>query len=157
MLELLKQNDTDFCKKIRKFNVEYDGSEITNNEIQEEQENQKIQTFVEIRCLGVEDLWKIKFEKVKDFVVKNNKLPSSSSKELEERTLGGWLSRQNKNYKTQISFMKLGSQVRDDFEKFRQEHENLFFSDDELWNIHSNELNLFIEKYNKLPSKHSED
>ena len=95
-------------------------------------------------------------EKVKIFIVLNNKLPSTHSKDKEEKRLGQWIATQNKRCK-QGKGVVGNETYRREFENLKLTYPYLFFTDDELWTFTMNEVKNFKNKYNKLPSSTSND
>jgi hypothetical protein len=51
-------------------------------------------------------IWLNTFEKVKKYIDNNNKKPSAMSKNSNIKTLGYWISTQQKKYKNKIEIMK---------------------------------------------------
>ena len=56
--------------------------------------------------LSNKDEWKQKLKYLKKFIDKNGKTPSEKRKDKDEKTLGGWLSHQKKNFKNQTQIME---------------------------------------------------
>jgi len=50
--------------------------------------------------------WKENFQKVSEYIEKNNKRPSASSKDKDTKILGSWISTQIQNYKNRKKIMK---------------------------------------------------
>jgi superfamily II DNA or RNA helicase len=93
-LELLKQEDIEFHKKIRVASGEYDNTE-KYMEVVEEKTEQLIE-FVKVKCLT---LWEIRrLEWVKHFV-KLGKAPTESSKDSDESRSATWQSHMRTKYK----------------------------------------------------------
>ena len=53
-----------------------------------------------------EELWYESFNKVKDYIIVNEKRPSEINKDNEIKKLGKWISHQVTNYKTKKEIMK---------------------------------------------------
>ena len=82
-----------------------------NNEKSMQDENRKkiweefLEDYKEYLKDG-EEIWYDNFEKLKSFIELNKKLPSSTSKNKEEKYLGKWLDHQKQNYKNNQHGMK---------------------------------------------------
>jgi superfamily II DNA or RNA helicase len=103
-----------------------------------------------------DEIWYEKFEKIKEFIDENKKRPSEKSKNKEEKQLGGWMSHQNKNYKTKTKSMndpekyKLWTQFSEDYEEYLKTNDNIWYDKFE-------ELKIFIKNNKKKPSRNSEN
>ena len=56
--------------------------------------------------VSVDDKWDINFELLKEFINENKKMPSSRSKNEDEKFIGSWLNTQNNNHKNRTQGMK---------------------------------------------------
>jgi ribosomal RNA-processing protein 8 len=56
--------------------------------------------------LTFDEIWFIKFEELKEYLINNKKSPSNKSKNKEEKTIGGWFSNQKQHYKNKNNSMK---------------------------------------------------
>jgi hypothetical protein len=90
-----------------------------------------------------------RYDKLKEFVEKNSRLPSSYSKNKEEESLGNWC----QNHK---SYYKRGKLSQERI-KLLEEIPNWFWKQDEKWIQNCNNLKKFVEINNKLPSDHSKN
>jgi superfamily II DNA or RNA helicase/ribosomal protein S17E len=97
------------------------------------------------------ELWYDKFNLVKDYVIKNNILPSKESKDDNTKILGNWIGSQKSKYKKNIEIMK-NEQIKKEWEEFIEKYSDLFKTYEEIWNENLVKLEEFINKYNKLPS-----
>jgi len=88
---------------------------------------------------------------VKKYIDKHNKRPSESSKEQNIKKLGKWISHQQENYKNKSQIMK-NKEIRKKWEKFVEEYEKYFMTNEELWEKILNEVKKYIDKHNKRPS-----
>jgi superfamily II DNA or RNA helicase/predicted small secreted protein len=103
-----------------------------------------------------DEKWDSSFDKTVQFIEENNKLPTSISKNKDEKILGSWLSSQQKNYKKNEGTMK-NEDVRKKYEDFIEKYKEYFESNDEKWDSSRDKTVQFIEENNKLPSKYSKN
>jgi len=97
-----------------------------------------------------EDIWLDKFENIKLYIQKHNKLPSDSDNNNQDKILAQWLGTQNKNFKNNKGFMKIHC-LKEKWIKFKEEFKNLFMTHDEIWKNHIETVEDYIAKHNKLP------
>ena len=97
------------------------------------------------------ELWKTNFEKVKEYININNKLPSTSNENIEIKQLAEWLIRQQYNYKREKNIMK-SQTIRKKYKDFIEEYKEYFISNEELWNIKLEKIKKYAYENNKLPS-----
>jgi superfamily II DNA or RNA helicase len=98
-----------------------------------------------------QEKWFDNFDKVKNYIFQNNKLPSKHDKDDKIMKLGIWISRQNQNYRKQDDLMKYDN-IRKIWDEFIGMNYVLFKSNEEVWYDKLNELKTYIENHNKLPS-----
>ena len=70
--------------------------------------NNKFKAFLETYkeyFISNEEIWNEKLEKVKKYIDENKNRPSAADKDKEIKTLGTWISTQQKNYKTKTNIM----------------------------------------------------
>jgi superfamily II DNA or RNA helicase len=103
-----------------------------------------------------EELWKYNLEEIINYINKNNKLPSTKSKDKEERFLGIWLGTQKQNYKNNRDIMKYEN-IRNLWEHFIEQYKQYFIANEELWKYNLEEIINYINKNNKLPTKTSKN
>jgi superfamily II DNA or RNA helicase len=103
-----------------------------------------------------DEKWYEKFEKLKEFIDEFNRRPRSDSKNIHEKKIGGWMSRQNDNYKNKNKNMndKIKYNL---WKQFLEEYDKYFKSVDELWYENFDELTKFINAYKKRPSVNTID
>jgi len=97
------------------------------------------------------DIWNNKYDELIEYMKENNKLPTSHSKNTEIKKLGYWVSAQKEKYKKKTKIMK-NEEIYDKWTEFREEYEQLFWSNDDIWNNKYDELVEYIKEYKKLPS-----
>ena len=93
--------------------------------------------------------WNENKNKVIDYVKEYNILPSQIDKYDEIKKLGKWISHQKINYKNNEWIMKK------EWEKFMNDYEELFKTNEELWNENKNKVIDYFKENNILPSSHS--
>ena len=106
--------------------------------------------------LSNEEIWQNNLEKLETYIQENNKLPTDRNKDPEIRALGVWLANQKRNYNKKSEIMK-NNEIRIKWEEFIQDHEDLFLSNEEIWQNNLEKLETYIQENNKLPSKHNTD
>jgi hypothetical protein len=97
-------------------------------------------------------------QQVKSFMNENNKRPSSTSKNADEKRLGYWFNNQQKNYKNQKYSMKYESQ-RQIWNTFREDKKfkQYFIEVDDQWYITLQQVKCFIDENDKRPSRYSKN
>ena len=108
--------------------------------------------------LSSEEKWIIKFNKVIDFINNNNKSPSYSSKNIEEKILGSWLSKQFKSYEqktqtfTNIKIVKIWE------EKSNDDKYNFYFMNrKQKWLYKLDKVKKFIQEHKRIPKRNKND
>jgi superfamily II DNA or RNA helicase len=101
-----------------------------------------------------EELWNENLNEVINYIKENNKLPSSSDKNINIKSLGSWIIRQKDIYKNNTQIMKLNNEIKIKWEEFMKEYNQYFKTNEELWNENLNEVINYIKENNKIPSKH---
>ena len=104
-----------------------------------------------------EELWINNLEKVKEYILENNKLPSRSSKNINISKIANWIHTQEKNYKNNDNIMKINEEIRNQWEEFIERYKELFKSNKEIWIDNLKKLEEYILKNNKLPSSKSKE
>ena len=98
-----------------------------------------------------DDKWFQKFEDVKTYMNVNNKRPTRSSKNIEEKLLGTWITNQMTNYKNKLQGMN--TEMRYNlFTQFLEEYKEYLLTDYEIWYNQLEEVKIFIHKNNKSPA-----
>jgi superfamily II DNA or RNA helicase len=101
-------------------------------------------------------VWDNKFYELKEFIDKNNKKPTSDSKQKNEKTLGQWLQAQMNYYKNKDSGMK-NEERYDLWSNFLEDYKELFISDDEKWDDNFKKLKEYLIINKKLPRQKSDN
>ena len=159
--KLPSQNDKDNnIKKLGNWISNQKDNYKNNEYIMKNKENKKIwEQFIE----KYKELFKTKIEfwnenliKLEDYINKYNKLPSSESKDKNIKYLGCWLSHQKDTYNNNELIMK-NEEIKKQWEEFIKKYIYLFKTTKELWIDNFKQLEEYINKYNKLPSKNNKD
>ena len=102
MLSLLKESDPEFHTKLRILNGSYDA--VGKKESVEKSAVQlgDLQKYVEVRCLSNDEVWEMKYNEMVKFWEENKRKPIYSSKDKNEKRLGGWISDQITKYNKEI-------------------------------------------------------
>jgi superfamily II DNA or RNA helicase len=77
-LQLLKENDIDFIKKIHIINCNYDKQNEEKEVIKEK--NKKLVEFINIKCMSLNEIWQMKYDLLIEYVKKYNKIPTAKEK-----------------------------------------------------------------------------
>jgi superfamily II DNA/RNA helicase len=103
-----------------------------------------------------EEIWSSNLEKIIKYINENHKLPSSSSKNKEIKSLASWLSSQKKNYKIRKEIMK-NDIIYNKFTEFIEKYKDYLLSNEEIWINNLEKVIKYINKNNKTPSHGSKD
>jgi hypothetical protein len=103
-----------------------------------------------------EEGWYNNLEQVKKYIDENHKRPSSRDNNKEIKKLGNWLSNQQNNYIDKKQIMKNNS-IYLKWTEFISDikYKIYFMTNIEIWYINFKKIKLYIDEYNKRPSKHS--
>ena len=103
-----------------------------------------------------DEIWYKKLEQVKEYIDKNNKLPSKLLKEDNIKKLGYWIINQKTNFKNKKCIMK-NKEIYNEWIKFNDEYKEYFTTNIELWYNNLEKIKKYINENNKLPSSKSKD
>jgi hypothetical protein len=105
-----------------------------------------------------DEVWYDNFEKVKKFIDKESKRPSSESKNQNEKYLGKWIQHQSHNYNKKTYIMK-DENIQECWKKFisNKKYKEYFMSNEDAWYDNLEKVKEFINIYHKRPSSHSEN
>ena len=106
--------------------------------------------------MDFEEKWYDDLRKTTEFVIENGKIPSSTSKNKEEKRLGYWISHQKKNYKN--NSMK-DETIRKVWEEFVNDErwKGLFMDSEEKWYDDFSKTKEFVIENGKIPSRTSKN
>jgi L-rhamnose mutarotase len=103
-----------------------------------------------------EEIWCNNLEKVKEYIYKNKKRPSSESKDTEVRKLGRWTFSQKTNYKNN-TFSMNNKEIKEKWEEFCEEYSEYLMTNEEIWYDTLEKVKEYIYKNKKKPSEYSKD
>ena len=105
-----------------------------------------------------EEIWLENFNKLKDYINKNNKKPTHESKDVLEHKLGVWLSGTNQNYKKEKCILK-NENIKKIWTDFitSKEYKKYFDDNISIWKSKLILLKDYINKNNKKPSQVDKD
>jgi superfamily II DNA or RNA helicase len=106
--------------------------------------------------MSYEETWKDTLEKIKKYIDENDKRPSSTDKNKEIKSLGSWLSDQQKNYKKKTRLMKDAS-IRILYEEFLEQYQKYTMSSEESWKDNLEKVKKYINENEKIPNKRDKD
>lgn len=103
-----------------------------------------------------EESWKNNYEKIKEYIQQHNKLPSSSNKDKEIRSLGKFLDEQKVSYKEvekrKNRLMNTNPEIKSLWESLIREHHHLFKSATEAWFDNLELAEKYISENKKTPA-----
>lgn len=112
--------------------------------------------FYKIFNVNLKKNWYEMLRKVKDYIDKNEKKPSSSDRDPEIKALGRWLIQQQQKYSSRKKIMNL-SDIRLSWEKFFEEYSKYFKTNKDNWYITLEKVKCYINENHKRPSNKDED
>ncbi len=98
-----------------------------------------------------EEGWINKLNKVKEYIDVNNKRPSQQDKDKNIKVLGGWISNQQKKYKTKKEIMS-EPHIYSEWTHFIEKYKEYFLSNVEYWQQNLESVKEYIDQNNKRPS-----
>jgi superfamily II DNA or RNA helicase len=147
-LQLLKENDIDFIKKIHVINSNYDkqNEDIGVVEIA----NKDLIKFINVTCVSVNEMWEMKYNMLVEYVHINKKTPTFEEK-YKNINIGQWFRYQKKkiNSNEDEIYVKMSKNiiVKECLDKYLKKEKNLTFDET---------LEIFFEYVNlnkKIPTK----
>jgi len=105
-----------------------------------------------------EEEWYLNLNKVKEYMDRENKRPSSEDKDNEIKKLGKWIGTNTTNYKKKQNNMK-NEEIRTSWEEFTTDdrYYNYFTSNEEEWYFNLNKVKEYIDRENKRPYSEDKD
>ena len=107
--------------------------------------------------LDDEEKFRTRLDEVEEYIKKEGKTPSSTSKDKAVKSLGAFIGNQKKNYKKKKRGMSEGDPRREIWEAFMEKYPRYFISDEEAYKIKLAEVEEYIKKEGKTPSAGSKD
>ena len=97
------------------------------------------------------DAWRNTLETVDEYIVANNKRPSSTDKNKDIKTLANWIQSQLKNY-AKSEYIMSDPEIRKEWEQFVEKHKEHFMSNEAAWRQMLIKVDEYIVANNKRPS-----
>lgn len=116
----------------------------------------KYKIYLEYDKESLEEKWVNKLNEVKLYIDKNKTKPSRTSTNKEIKSLGIWINRQQNNYRDKKCIMKI-EHIRTLWDKFIDDYQEYFLSNEEQWYINIDKLKNYIDIYKSRPSSRNED
>jgi hypothetical protein len=98
-----------------------------------------------------EEIWKYNFDKVKQYIDENNKLPPYHKTSNKFISLAKWISEQQQNFKHNERIMQDKS-IRKQWEEFLIKYQSHFLTNEEIWKQKLTKVEEYIIINNTLPS-----
>ena len=104
------------------------------------------------------ELWRTRLKQVKEFIDENNKRPTRTEKDNNEKQFGSWISKQLQKAKNRTEIMK-EQEIYDEWENFINDdkYSNYMLDNIDLWKRKLKEVKQFINENNKRPFEKSKD
>ena len=152
----IKEYDDYIKDKFKIIGCDYERNYNKKDKDYDEYDIQLLNRYTVNAVVYVNNTWYEKLEKVKQWIVDNNKRPNTRSKEQLEKQYGIWILTQQKNYKKQAQAMK-DKDKRELWEEFIKENKEIMMDNDEKWYDIYEKVNQWIIDNNKRPNKRSKE
>jgi superfamily II DNA or RNA helicase len=96
--------------------------------------------------------WEEKLAMAEEYIKEYGMLPTIHNKDKYISSLYGWISNHRYKYKNNKGIMK-NKNIKVLWKDFIERYKTLFITGEELWYYKKDKLEVFIQRYNKLPSK----
>jgi len=103
-----------------------------------------------------EEKWKMRLQEVMNYIDENEKIPSTTDKDVEIKRYGQWISHQQEIYPTKKHIM-VNEDIRKLWEGFVKKYQEYFISNEERWKNTLKEVVIYIDKNNKRPYQRDKD
>jgi len=103
-----------------------------------------------------EEKWKMRLQEVMNYIDENEKIPSTTDKDVEIKRYGQWISHQQEIYPTKKHIM-VNEDIRKLWEGFVKKYQEYFISNEERWKNTLKEVLIYIDKNNKRPYQRDKD
>ena len=103
-------------------------------------------------------IWSNTLEQVKKYIDDYKKRPSTTDKDKEIKTLGAWISNQQKNYKTKSHIMS-SEEIYNEWATFINDdkYKDYFLDNDIIWNNNLEKVKKYIDDNKKRPATRDKD
>ncbi len=147
-LSLLKENDIEFHKKIKFINTDYDKQNNEDHIKEIEKENNKLNEFIQVKCMSYEDIWEMKKNLLFEFCDINKRVPKYFEK-YNEYNIGIWYYQQKNKIKSinDKIYKKLS------INEFIKISIDIYLSIIDKWDIKKEILFQFCNKNKRVPTK----
>lgn len=102
------------------------------------------------------DSWKKNLEELKEFIKIHKRRPDTKTIK-EEKYIGNWLKYQITQFNKDQGIILEVPEIRNLWDEFKKDYKTYFISNNENWNKHLNELEIFIIENNRLPTTSSSE
>jgi len=155
-LSTIKEYDIMFIDKIKINSLNFYNNK-TENEIKIFEDDKKLLNnyIIDIKEFK-HNTWDDKLKIIEDYIIKEGKRPSSSDKNKIIRSYGRWILHQEENYKINKQIMK-NEDIRNKWKNFKEKYEDLFMSNEEIWNKKFRLVEEYIIKNGKKPPRNIKD
>ncbi len=155
-LSLLKENDIEFHRKIRMINNDY----TLNNNIErkefEVQECEKMNDFIRVKCMSLEDIWEMKRHVLFRFCDEYSRVPKNHES-FENIKIGQWFGYQkkiiNKKWCSVYNILSKNYIVKNELDRYLNEKElrskQIIYSFEEKKKL----LIKYVNENNRVPSQ----
>ena len=100
--------------------------------------------------------WNNNLNLIENYIIKNEKRPSTIDKDIEIKKLGAWIGTQQNNYQKNENIMK-DETIKQKWKIFTDKYKHLFLSNDEEWDNNLNLVENYIIKNEKRPAESDKD
>ena len=149
-LEMLKNNDCDLSSKIKIIGSNYETNDNNVNIEKICKVNKNICEYINVKCMGVIELWMYKLNLVKTFIDKNKRRPNK--RKNDEKRNANFLNDMQKIYKKKLGIMNI-EKVYDEYKIFLDEYGEYMRTFEEIWILKKDLLFKYCNEFNKIPSK----
>jgi superfamily II DNA or RNA helicase len=129
-LQLLKENDIDFIKKIHIINSNYDTQTEDKNII--EAKNKNLVEFINVKCLNYDEIWKMKYNILVEYINLNKRIPRTSEK-YKNINIRAWLGAQKNKIKSNEDSIYINmskhSLIKECLDEYLKKEKNLIFDE----------------------------
>ena len=149
-LEMLKNNDCELSSKIKVIGSNYERNDSNVSIEKIVSDNKNICEYINVKCMGVIELWMHKLNLVKTFIDKNKRKPNK--RKNDENKIANFLNDMQRNYKIKSGLMKI-EKVYNEYKKFLDEYAEYMRTIEEIWFLKRDLLFKYCNEFNKVPSK----
>jgi hypothetical protein len=149
-LEMLKNNDCELSSKIKVISSNYESNDNNVNIEKINNVNKNICEYIDVKCMGVIELWMYKLNLAKTFMDKNKRRPNK--RKIDENKIANFFYMQQKNYKIKSRLMKI-EKVYNEYKNFLDEYTEYIKTIEEIWFLKRDLLFKYCNEFNKIPKQ----